>query len=324
MDTLVKGLSKPQTEYQQVLPFVYKNKHIELVHIAKASNLPYDALNNLKLSHLDFLILNLVGRHLVLTHAITHSLLKKEDIGIQEIIRSYRKLMVLELVEGYRWHREGDIYESPWAYTLSKNGLYFLKTRNNTEKFYTVLSNQFVQDNLHLFLGTLITNAFVLYMQKLNIHKHSVIRPLLKWEEVGERKQFMPQALMNLLHLRTQREFTLLIEPIRRNENWKKEIDNKLKKYSFFYINESYKKCELIRGKPITLLIVEDTKHMQELGEYLALTPHENFFKKNKVLITTDWSIRDIEELNLHKGVYTIVFEDDQANPKYRYVNLLD
>jgi hypothetical protein len=71
------------------------------------------------------------------------------------------------------------------------------------------------------------------------------------------------------------------------------------------------------------MLILEDKKHMEELAEHIAMTPNEGFFKKNNVLITTDWDIRDIEDLNLYKGVYKMIFEEDQLKPKYAYVNFL-
>lgn len=322
---MIMGMSNDKTEKQPILPFVYKDKKVELVHAADAVPRSYEALDNLRLSKLEFQILNMVGKNIVMTHAITHSFLKQYDVKYQEVVNAFRKLLILELVNGYRTKREGDIYESPWIYTLSNNGVYVLKSRTTEKKvFYTVLKTDFIKEKLNVLLGTLITNALIMYLQKLSIHRQTYVRPLLKWEEVGEQKQFMPQVLVNLLHLRTQKEFSMFVEPVRRNEGWKEEIESKLTKYAFFYINESYKKCNLIKpGKPVIMLILEDKKHMEELAEHIAMTPNEGFFKKNNVLITTDWDIRDIEDLNLYKGVYKMIFEEDQLKPKYAYVNFL-
>lgn len=313
MSNIPSSLDKNR-EKEAITPFSVKNQNVELVQHVEASLLTKQYLDRTHLSELEFNILYQLGKYMALTNKMTHMIYKNYNYSYRDISKAFDKLLLKELVEGCRWRRENDTYDSPWVYTLSKAGVYILK-KLYPDKFFAILEKEHFENNLSILMGTLVTNNLLIYLQtRKQVYRQIHVRKLFKWEESGKIRQFMPQGFAIMYHPEKQSNYYLMFEPIRMVNKWEDEFMTRMTRYSFFYKNESWKM--IFKSKPLTFLIVENEQHAREIMKLVYLTPLVHMFEKNEVFFTTDWAIRDIEELNLHKGLFMV------SNDEIKYITL--
>ena len=149
--------------------------------------------------------------------------------------------------------------------------------------------------------------VIIAYLNKVKVFDEYMVKPTLTAKTLG--KVF--KATGGAIKLtKNSKSITFVFEVIRREEDWKKKLVDKMKMYRDFY--ENFVPGDSgFRSLPQLIIVCEDELHTKEAFKEIVTNGVE--ISKIKLYFTTD--LRQIEE-NLTKTL--IEFKLDEVSNKYK------
>ena len=153
--------------------------------------------------------------------------------------------------------------------------------------------------------------AIIAYMRKVKTFDSYCVKPVLKAKQLG--KTFKPYGGSVKLS-KNGKSIDFLFEVIRREEDWEKRLDERMRLYKDFYENFVPNDSDFERP-PQLVFICEDDKHMVETFKEIVKNKLE--IPKLQLFFTTD--LKQNEE-SLKKSMYE--FKLDEDTKKYKMENV--
>lgn len=258
------------------------------------------------INELHFKILNLVNEFEFITSRQLLQLLqwKGEDVKSQDKLNNkLEQLVKSKILTRYYFNSdEGKgIYR---IYCLEKMGKYLLNSRGEECKWQPTDNTKPVGMIKKRLAGNQIIIA---YLRKVKAFESYVPKPSLTAKQLG--KTF--KATGGQIHLtKNGKSIDFLFEVIRREDEWKKKLIDKMKLYIDFY--ENFQAMDSgFKNIPQLIIICEDDKHIAETFKEIVMNKLE--LPKIKLYYTTD--LRQNEE-TLNKTL--VGFKLDEATNKYK------
>ena len=258
------------------------------------------------INELHFKILNLVNEFEFITSRQLLQLLqwKGEKINSQDKLNNkLEQLVKSKILTRYYFNSdEGKgIYR---IYCLEKMGKYLLNSRGEECKWQPTDNTKPVGMIKKRLAGN---QAIIAYLRKVKAFESYVPKPSLTAKQLG--KTF--KATGGQIHLsKNGKSIDFLFEVIRREEDWKKKLVDKMKLYIDFYQN-FVSLDSGFQNIPQLIIICEDDKHIAETFKEIVMNKLE--VPKIKLYFTTD--LRQNEE-TLDKTL--VGFKIDEETNKYK------
>ena len=258
------------------------------------------------INELHFKILNLVNEFEFITSRQLLQLLqwKGEKINSQDKLNNkLEQLVKSKILTRYYFNSdEGKgIYR---IYCLEKMGKYLLNSRGEECKWQPTDNTKPVGMIKKRLAGN---QTIIAYLRKVKAFESYVPKPSLTAKQLG--KTF--KATGGQIHLsKNGKSIDFLFEVIRREEDWKKKLVDKMKLYIDFYQN-FVSLDSGFQNIPQLIIICEDDKHIAETFKEIVMNKLE--VPKIKLYFTTD--LRQNEE-TLDKTL--VGFKIDEETNKYK------
>ena len=258
------------------------------------------------INELHFKILNLVNEFEFITSRQLLQLLqwKGEEINSQDKLNNkLEQLVKSKILTRYYFNSdEGKgIYR---IYCLEKMGKYLLNSRGEECKWQPTDNTKPVGMIKKRLAGN---QTIIAYLRKVKAFESYVPKPSLTAKQLG--KTF--KATGGQIHLsKNGKSIDFLFEVIRREEDWKKKLVDKMKLYIDFYQN-FVSLDSGFQNIPQLIIICEDDKHIAETFKEIVMNKLE--IPKIKLYFTTD--LRQNEE-TLDKTL--VGFKIDEETNKYK------
>lgn len=189
-------------------------------------------------------------------------------------------------------------------YCLEKMGKYLLNSKEIECKWQPTDNTKPVALIKKRLAGN---QAIIAYMRKVSAFDSYTVKPNLKAKQIG--KVFKPTG--GSVKLGKNGKFIdFLFEVVRREEEWQKRLEEKMKLYQDFYENFVTLDSGYERA-PQLIFVAEDDKHMVEIFKEIITKKLE--ISKMQLFFTTD--LRQNEE-SLKKSL--IEFRIDESTGKYK------
>lgn len=258
------------------------------------------------INELHFKILNLVNEFEFITSRQLLQLLqwKGEEINSQDKLNNkLEQLVKSKILTRYYFNSdEGKgIYR---IYCLEKMGKYLLNSRGEECKWQPTDNTKPVGMIKKRLAGN---QTIIAYLRKVKAFESYVPKPSLTAKQLG--KTF--KATGGQIHLsKNGKSIDFLFEVIRREDDWKKKLVDKMKLYLDFYQN--FQPLDSgFQNIPQLIIICEDDKHIAETFKEIVMNKLE--IPKIKLYFTTD--LRQNEE-TLDKTL--VGFKIDEETNKYK------
>ena len=264
------------------------------------------------LNDLHFKILNLVNEFEFITSRQLLQLLqwKGEEISSQDKLNNkLEQLVKSKILTRYYFNSdEGKgIYR---IYCLEKMGKYLLNSRGEECKWQPTDNTKPVGMIKKRLAGN---QTIIAYLRKVKAFESYVPKPTLNAKQLG--KTF--KATGGQIHLsKNGKSIDFLFEVIRREEDWKKKLIDKMKLYFDFY--ENFQSMDSgFPNIPQLIIICEDDKHIAETFKEIIKNKLE--LPKIKLYYTTD--LRQNEE-TLDKTLVEIKLDEETNKYKMKDVEI--
>lgn len=264
------------------------------------------------LNDLHFKILNLVNEFEFITSRQLLQLLqwKGEEISSQDKLNNkLEQLVKSKILTRYYFNSdEGKgIYR---IYCLEKMGKYLLNSRGEECKWQPTDNTKPVGMIKKRLAGN---QTIIAYLRKVKAFESYVPKPTLNAKQLG--KTF--KATGGQIHLsKNRKSIDFLFEVIRREEDWKKKLIDKMKLYFDFY--ENFQSMDSgFPNIPQLIIICEDDKHIAETFKEIIKNKLE--LPKIKLYYTTD--LRQNEE-TLDKTLVEIKIDEETNKYKMKDVEI--
>lgn len=297
----------------EVSPFAIREGEIKVFDGKDGYVSMNQIINKINLGHITdihFEILEIVNEFEFITSRQIYQLLQIKGIDVKsqdKLNKKLEQLIKTKILTRYYFHSEDGkgIYR---IYCLEKMGKYLLNSRDIECKWQPT-------DNVKpvsLIKKRLAGNQTLLaYLRKVKAFDSYVVKPTLTAKTIG--KQF--KATGGSVKLtKNNKSISFLFEVIRREDDWKNKLVEKMRLYQDFYDN-------FIPGDsgfsiiPQLIFICEDEKHTAEAFELIVTKGLE--ISKIKLYFTTD--LRQNKE-SLEDTL--IEFKLDEATNKYKVADV--
>ena len=297
----------------EVSPFAIREGEIKVFDGKDGYVSMNQIINKINLGHITdihFEILEIVNEFEFITSRQIYQLLQIKGIDVKsqdKLNKKLEQLIKTKILTRYYFHSEDGkgIYR---IYCLEKMGKYLLNSRDIECKWQPT-------DNVKpvsLIKKRLAGNQTLLaYLRKVKAFDSYVVKPTLTAKTIG--KQF--KATGGSVKLtKNNKSISFLFEVIRREDDWKNKLVEKMRLYQDFYDN-------FIPGDsgfsiiPQLIFICEDEKHTAEAFKLIVTKGLE--ISKIKLYFTTD--LRQNEE-SLEDTL--IEFKLDEATNKYKVADV--
>ena len=258
------------------------------------------------INELHFKILNLVNEFEFITSRQLLQLLqwKGEDVKSQDKLNNkLEQLVKSKILTRYYFNSdEGKgIYR---IYCLEKMGKYLLNSRGEECKWQPTDNTKPVGMIKKRLAGN---QTIIAYLRKVKAFESYVPKPSLTAKQLG--KTF--KATGGQIHLtKNGKSIDFIFEVVRREDEWKKKIVDKMKLYMDFYQNFQALDSGF-KNIPQLIIICEDDKHIAETFKEIVMNKLE--LPKIKLYFTTD--LRQNEE-TLDNTL--VGFKIDEETNKYK------
>ena len=264
------------------------------------------------INELHFKILNLVNEFEFITSRQLLQLLqwKGEDITSQDKLNNkLEQLVKSKILTRYYFNSdEGKgIYR---IYCLEKMGKYLLNSRGEECKWQPTDNTKPVGMIKKRLAGN---QTIIAYLRKVKAFESYVPKPTLTAKQLG--KTF--KATGGKIHLtKSGKSIDFLFEVIRREDEWKKKLVDKMKLYYDFYDNFQTMDSGF-QNIPQLIIICEDDKHIAETFKEIIVNKLE--LPKIKLYFTTD--LRQNED-TLDKTLVEIKIDEETNKYKMKDVEI--
>ena len=258
------------------------------------------------INDLHFKIINIVNEFEFITSRQLLQLLqwKGEDVKSQDKLNNkLEQLVKSKILTRYYFNSdEGKgIYR---VYCLEKMGKYLLNSRGEECKWQPTDNTKPVGMIKKRLAGN---QTIIAYLRKVKAFESYVAKPTITAKQLG--KTF--KATGGQIHLKkNSKAIDFLFEVIRREDDWKKKLVDKMKLYQDFYQNFQALDSGF-QNIPQLIIVCEDDKHIAETFKEIIMNKLE--LPKIKLYFTTD--LRQNEE-TLDKTLVT--FKIDEETNKYK------
>ncbi len=297
----------------EVSPFAIREGEIKVFDCKDGYVSMNQIINKINLGHITdihFEILEIVNEFEFITSRQIYQLLQIKGIDIKsqdKLNKKLEQLIKTKILTRYYFHSE-DVKGIYRIYCLEKMGKYLLNSRDIECKWQPT-------DNVKpvsLIKKRLAGNQTLLaYLRKVKAFDSYVVKPTLTAKTIG--KQF--KATGGSVKLtKNNKSISFLFEAIRREDDWKDKLVEKMRLYQDFYDN-------FVPGDsgfsimPQLIFICEDEKHTAEAFKLIVTKGLE--ISKIKLYFTTD--LRQNKE-SLEDTL--IEFKLDETTNKYKVVDV--
>ena len=273
-------------------------------------------INQGHINDVHFKIMELVNEFEFITSRQLFQMLEyyKVDIKSQDKLNNKLDQLVKSkiLTRYYFTSEEGKcIYR---IYCLEKMGKYLLNSKEIECKWQPTDNTKPVALIKKRLAGN---QAIIAYMRKVEAFDSYTVKPVLKAKQIG--KSFKPTGGSVRLG-KNGKYIDFLFEVVRREDDWEKRFEEKMKLYQDFYENFVAMDCGYERV-PQVVFVAEDDKHMVEVFKEIIKRKLE--LPKIKLYFTTD--LRQNED-SLKTSL--VEFKIDEETKKYKMeevaIKLLD
>ena len=270
-------------------------------------------ISKINMGHINdvhFKIMELVNEFEFITSRQLYQILEYKNIDIKSQDKLNNKLEQLVkckiLTRYYFTSEEGKcIYR---VYCLEKMGKYLLNSKEIECRWQPTDNTKPVALIKKRLAGN---QAIIAYMRKVDAFESYTVKPNIKAKQIG--KTFKPTG--GSVKLGKNGKFIdFLFEAVRREEDWQKRLEEKMKLYQDFYNNFVTLDSGFERI-PQLIFIAEDDRHMVEIFKEIITRKLE--IPKLKFYFTTD--LRQNEE-TLEKTLVQFVI--DPESKKYKMENI--
>ena len=262
------------------------------------------------INEVHFKIMELVNEFELITTTQLFQMLDhlKVDIKSQDKLNKKLEQLVKSkiLTRYYFASEEGKcIYR---IYCLEKMGKYLLNSKEIECKWQQTDNTKPVALIKKRLAGN---QAIIAYMNKVETFDSYCVKPVIKAKQAG--KSFKPYGGSVKLS-KNGKSIEFLFEVIRREEDWTKRLEERMRLYKDFYENFVPGDCHYERA-PQLIFLCEDDKHMVETFKEIVKNKLE--IPKLQLFFTTDLKQN---EPSLKKSLYT--FRLDEETKKYKMENI--
>ena len=262
------------------------------------------------INEVHFKIMELVNEFEFITSRQLFQMLEhlKVDIKSQDKLNNKLEQLVKSkiLTRYYFASEEGKcIYR---IYCLEKMGKYLLNSKEIECKWQQTDNTKPVALIKKRLAGN---QAIIAYMNKVETFDSYCVKPVIKAKQAG--KSFKPYGGSVKLS-KNGKSIEFLFEVIRREEDWTKRLEERMRLYKDFYENFVPGDCHYERA-PQLIFLCEDDKHMVETFKEIVKNKLE--IPKLQLFFTTDLKQN---EPSLKKSLYT--FRLDEETKKYKMENI--
>lgn len=269
-------------------------------------------INKINIGHITdihFKIMELVNEFEFMTSRQIYQILEHrgEDIKSQDKLNNkLEQLVKTKILTRYFFTAEEGkgVYR---IYCLEKMGKYLLQSRGIECKWQPTDNTKPVGMIKKRLAGNQIIIA---YLRKVKAFDSYTVKPQINAKMSG--KIFKAQGSVKIS--KSGKSINLLFEVVRREEDWEKKLEERMKLYKDFYENF----VQFDSGyeiKPQLVIVCEDDKHMVETFKQIVTKGLE--IKGIKLCFTTDLRQNDTD---LSKSL--IEFKIDEATQKYKIETL--
>lgn len=269
-------------------------------------------INKINIGHITdihFKIMELVNEFEFMTSRQIYQILEHrgEDIKSQDKLNNkLEQLVKTKILTRYFFTAEEGkgVYR---IYCLEKMGKYLLQSRGIECKWQPTDNTKPVGMIKKRLAGNQIIIA---YLRKVKAFDSYTVKPQINAKVAG--KVFKAQGAVKIT--KSGKSISLLFEVVRREEDWEKKLEERMKLYKDFYENF----VQFDSGyeiKPQLVIVCEDDKHMVETFKEVVTRRLE--IKGIKLCFTTDLRQNDTD---LSKSL--IEFKIDEATQKYKIETL--
>lgn len=262
------------------------------------------------ITDLHFTILNIVNEFEFITSRQLYQLLEWKGFDVKSQDKLNNKLEQLvksKILTRYYFNSdEGKgIYR---IYCLEKMGKYLLNSRGEECKWQPTDNTKPVAMIKKRLAGN---QTIIAYLRKVKAFDSYVPKPSLNAKKLG--KTF--RATGGGIRLtKNEKSIDFIFEVIRREDDWKKKLIDKMKLYLDFY--ENFQSMDSgYKSIPQLIIVCEDDKHMAETFKEIIINKIE--IPRIKLYFTTD--LRQNEE-TLNKTL--VEFKIDEETRKYKMVEI--
>jgi len=262
------------------------------------------------INDLHFKVLELVNEFEFITSRQLYQLLEWKGIDASSQDKLNNKLDQLvksKILTRYYFNSEDGkgIYR---IYSLEKMGKYLLGSRGIECKWQPTDNTKPVPMIKKRLAGN---QTIIAYLRKVKAFESYIAKPALNAKNSG--KTF--KATGGSIRLtKNGKNIDFIFEVIRREDDWKKKLSDKMKLYQDFYENFQAMDSGYM-SMPQLIIICEDDKHMAETFKEIVLNKLE--INQIKLYFTTD--LRQNEE-TLNKTL--VEFKLDSTTGKYKIANI--
>ena len=269
-------------------------------------------INKINVGHITdihFKILELVNKFEFITSRQLFQLLEHqgEDVKSQDKLNSkLEQLVKTKILTRYFFTAEDGkgIYR---IYCLEKMGKYLLNSRGIECKWQPTDNTKPVGMIKKRLAGNQIIIA---YLRKVNAFDSYEVKPAITAKMAG--KTFKAQGAIKIT--KAGKSISLLFEVVRREEDWKKKLIERMRLYKDFYENF----VQFDSGyeiKPQIVVVCEDDRHMVETFKEIVTNRLE--IKGIKLCFTTD-----LKQNESHLSRSLVEFKIDEETKKYKIETL--
>ncbi len=262
------------------------------------------------INDLHFKVLELVNEFEFITSRQLYQLLEWKGIDAisqDKLNNKLDQLVKSKILTRYYFNSEDGkgIYR---IYSLEKMGKYLLGSRGIECKWQPTDNTKPVPMIKKRLAGN---QTIIAYLRKVKAFESYIAKPALNAKNSG--KTF--KATGGSIRLtKNGKNIDFIFEVIRREDDWKKKLSDKMKLYQDFYENFQTMDSGYM-SMPQLIIICEDDKHMAETFKEIVLNKLE--INQIKLYFTTD--LRQNEE-TLNKTL--VEFKLDSTTGKYKIVNI--
>ena len=262
------------------------------------------------INELHFKILELVNEFEFITSRQIMQLLewKNIEIGTQDKLNNkLEQLVKTKILTRYYFDAEEGkgVYR---VYCLEKMGKYLLNSRGIECNWQPTDNTKPVSMIKKRLAGN---QTMIAYLRKVKAFESYKTKPALTAKQMG--KVFKPSGGSVKL-VKNDKSIDFLFEVVRRDEDWKKKLIDRIKMYKDFYENFQINDSGYM-NMPQLIIICEDEKHMAETFRELVINGIE--ISNINLYYTTD--LRQNEE-TLDKTL--VEFKLDKTTNKYKMENV--
>lgn len=262
------------------------------------------------INELHFSILELVNEFEFITSRQIFQMLEWKGIDVKSQDKLNNKLEQLvksKILTRYYFNSEDGkgIYR---IYCLEKMGKYLLNSRGTECKWQPTDNTKPVPMIKKRLAGN---QTIIAYLRKVAAFDSYMVKPPLVAKMAG--KQFKASGGSVKL-TKNQKSIVFLFEVIRREEDWEKKLQDKMKLYQDFY--ENFQPMDAgFQTMPQLILVCEDERHMAEVFKNIVV----NFLEPKNVKL---YYTTDLRQNNETLEDTLVEFKLDETTNKYKMENI--